>query len=261
MSIVEPCVCIAAQEQAAAADRAESTEADFDRDDHCRSCLCGKACRGSSPVSSRDCCAQRIASSQPGSDIIWFMKPKCQDGVVLGADTRATNDTVVADKNCEKIHYIADNIYCCGAGTAADTENTAGMIASQLELHRLATQRQPRVATALTMLKQYLFKCVFSLSASAALVFTAISACVCVCVKSVSPSVRQSVSQSVSPSVCQSEISVTTYRLFLLPLCRHGDETGTKATSAPRLCSAVWIVTGQVCIPSSRTGRPTSCHL
>ena len=33
-----------------------------------------------------------------------------QDGVVLGADTRATEDTVVADKNCAKIHYMADNI-------------------------------------------------------------------------------------------------------------------------------------------------------
>ena len=33
-----------------------------------------------------------------------------QDGVVLGADTRATEDTIVADKNCSKIHYIADNI-------------------------------------------------------------------------------------------------------------------------------------------------------
>ncbi|RLN26331.1 hypothetical protein BBJ28_00022854 [Nothophytophthora sp. Chile5] len=32
----------------------------------------------------------------------------------------------VMDKNCEKIHYIAPNIYCCGAGTAADTENTTG---------------------------------------------------------------------------------------------------------------------------------------
>ena len=41
-----------------------------------------------------------------------------KDGVVLGADTRATDDTTVADKNCEKIHYIAPNIYCCGAGTA-----------------------------------------------------------------------------------------------------------------------------------------------
>lgn len=33
------------------------------------------------------------------------------------------------DKNCEKIHYIAPNIYCCGAGTAADTENTTGALA------------------------------------------------------------------------------------------------------------------------------------
>ena len=53
----------------------------------------------------------------------------------MGADTRATGGTEVADKNCEKIHYLADNIYCCGAGTAADTEKTTEMIASQLELH------------------------------------------------------------------------------------------------------------------------------
>ena len=51
----------------------------------------------------------------------------CFDGgVVLGADTRSTNGETVADKNCEKIHYIAPNVYCCGAGTAADTEAVTG---------------------------------------------------------------------------------------------------------------------------------------
>lgn len=50
-----------------------------------------------------------------------------QDGVILGADTRATEGPIVADKNCEKIHYIAPNIYCCGAGTAADTEAVTGV--------------------------------------------------------------------------------------------------------------------------------------
>lgn len=45
---------------------------------------------------------------------------------MLGADTRSTAGSTVADKNCEKIHYIAPNIYCCGAGTAADTENVTG---------------------------------------------------------------------------------------------------------------------------------------
>lgn len=81
-----------------------------------------------------------------------------KDGLVLGADTRATAGPIVADKNCEKIHYLAPNMYCCGAGTAADTEMTTALISSQLELHRLSTGRQARVVTAMTLLKQMLFK-------------------------------------------------------------------------------------------------------
>ncbi|NP_001149857.1 Proteasome subunit beta type-7-A [Zea mays] len=81
-----------------------------------------------------------------------------QDGVVLGADTRATEGPIVADKNCEKIHFMAPNIYCCGAGTAADTEAVTDMVSSQLQLHRYATGRESRVVTALTLLKSHLFK-------------------------------------------------------------------------------------------------------
>jgi len=76
----------------------------------------------------------------------------------LGADTRATDDTTVAEKNCSKIHHIASNIYCCGAGTAADTHYTTNMIASQLELHRLNSGRQVRVSAAMRLLRQYLFR-------------------------------------------------------------------------------------------------------
>jgi 20S proteasome subunit beta 2 len=79
-------------------------------------------------------------------------------GIVLGADTRATAGSEVADKNCEKIHYLAPNIYCCGAGTAADTEKTTELIASQLELLRLSTGTQSRVVAAVTLLKRMLFK-------------------------------------------------------------------------------------------------------
>merc|ERR1712188_99750 len=81
-----------------------------------------------------------------------------KDGVVLGADTRSTAGETVADKDCEKIHYIAPNIYCCGAGTAADTENVTGMISSQLELHRFRTGRESRVVSSLTLLKSHLFR-------------------------------------------------------------------------------------------------------
>lgn len=90
------------------------------------------------------------------------------DGIILGADTRATEGETVCDKNCDKIHYIADNIWCCGAGTSADTESTTALISSQLELHRLATGKQPRVVSACTLLKRMLFK--YQGNVSAALV-------------------------------------------------------------------------------------------
>ncbi|KAJ2900761.1 Proteasome B-type subunit [Zalerion maritima] len=79
-------------------------------------------------------------------------------GVVIAADTRATSGPIVADKNCEKLHYIAPQIWCAGAGTAADTEFTTSLISSQLELHSLSTDRKPRVVTCMTMLKQHLFR-------------------------------------------------------------------------------------------------------
>ena len=91
-----------------------------------------------------------------------------KDGVVLGADTRATGGTEVVDKNCEKIHYLAPNIWCCGAGTAADTEKTTELIASNLELLRLSTGTQSRVVTALTLTKRLLYK--YQGNVSAALV-------------------------------------------------------------------------------------------
>jgi 20S proteasome subunit beta 2 len=90
------------------------------------------------------------------------------EGVVLGADTRATGDTTVVDKNCEKIHKISDNIYCCGAGTAADTQQVTDKIASRLALHRMNTGRESRVCTSLAMLKEMLFR--YQGNVSAALV-------------------------------------------------------------------------------------------
>lgn len=79
-------------------------------------------------------------------------------GVVIAADTRATSGPIVADKNCEKLHYISPQIWCAGAGTAADTEFTTALISSNIELHALSTGRKPRVATVMTMLKQHLFR-------------------------------------------------------------------------------------------------------
>lgn len=81
-----------------------------------------------------------------------------KDGVCLGADTRSTAGPIVANKNCEKLHYMAPNIYCAGAGTAADCDQETKLIESQLKLLRLNTGRETRVCAALTRLKRHLFR-------------------------------------------------------------------------------------------------------
>jgi len=81
-----------------------------------------------------------------------------KNGVVLAADTRSTNGEVVAEKNCEKIHYLTDNIRCCGAGTAADTAKTTELISSQLTLLQMNTKTKSRLVTACTLLKRLLFR-------------------------------------------------------------------------------------------------------
>lgn len=83
---------------------------------------------------------------------------KFNGGVIIAADTRATAGSIVADKNCAKLHRLSPRIWCAGAGTAADNDKVTELESSNLELHSLWTGREPRVVTALTHLKQHLYK-------------------------------------------------------------------------------------------------------
>ncbi|KAK8828989.1 hypothetical protein WA538_000991 [Blastocystis sp. DL] len=81
-----------------------------------------------------------------------------KDGVIIAADQRATTESLIVDKGCLKIHYIAPNIYCCGAGTAADADEITNLISQQLALMRLQTGKQSRLAAAQTLLSERLFQ-------------------------------------------------------------------------------------------------------
>ncbi|KAL8455819.1 hypothetical protein Emag_000393 [Eimeria magna] len=80
-------------------------------------------------------------------------------GVVLGADTRATEGPLVADKACNKLHRISNNIYAAGAGTAADLDHMCDWLSSQVALHSMnVNTKRPRVGMAVCVLSQELFK-------------------------------------------------------------------------------------------------------
>lgn len=57
--------------------------------------------------------------------------------VLLGADTRATNGQMVADKTCFKIHTLGRNVACCGAGTAGDLDAMTRQLKYSLALQCL----------------------------------------------------------------------------------------------------------------------------
>ena len=80
-----------------------------------------------------------------------------KDGVVLAADTRATNN-IIAEKNCKKIHFIEPNITCCGAGTAADCDHFTNKISAELELMRMNTGRENKISTLVCRASSELFK-------------------------------------------------------------------------------------------------------
>jgi len=82
----------------------------------------------------------------------------CNDCIVIGADTRATQGPIVADKNCLKLHKLTNRIYCAGAGTAADLEHQTNQLASTLELMKLKIGKECRVATVVSRMTQKLFQ-------------------------------------------------------------------------------------------------------
>lgn len=57
--------------------------------------------------------------------------------VLLAADTRATDQTMVADKACSKIHPLASNCWCCGAGTSGDLDKVTRQVLYSMALQQM----------------------------------------------------------------------------------------------------------------------------
>lgn len=58
-------------------------------------------------------------------------------GVVLGADSRATEGSLIADSVCDKLHVLCENCAAGGCGTAADADEISRHVALDLRLERL----------------------------------------------------------------------------------------------------------------------------
>ncbi|ODV81516.1 proteasome-domain-containing protein [Suhomyces tanzawaensis NRRL Y-17324] len=58
-----------------------------------------------------------------------------KDGVILGADSRTTTGTYIANRVTDKLTQIHDTIYCCRSGSAADTQAVADMVKYYMQIY------------------------------------------------------------------------------------------------------------------------------
>ncbi len=81
----------------------------------------------------------------------------CKDGVVLGADKRATAGNLIVDKRAEKVHLISDDIAVTIAGTVSDAQLLIKLIKAELKLKEVRTNKIPTIKEAANLLGGLLY--------------------------------------------------------------------------------------------------------
>ncbi|GAA5976818.1 hypothetical protein JCM21900_001604 [Sporobolomyces salmonicolor] len=74
-------------------------------------------------------------------------------GVVIGADSRTTMGSYIANRVTDKLTYLHERIYCCRSGSAADTQAVADVAHAQLQQYAMVHGERPPVHVAATMLE------------------------------------------------------------------------------------------------------------
>jgi len=77
-----------------------------------------------------------------------IMAAEFDGGVVIGADSRTTTGSYVANRVTDKLTRVTDQIYCCRSGSAADTQAIADIVNYHMEFHEIETGEPPQVLSA-----------------------------------------------------------------------------------------------------------------
>eukprot|EP00467_Chlorarachnion_reptans_P013865 CAMPEP_0114511226 /NCGR_PEP_ID=MMETSP0109-20121206/14234_1 /TAXON_ID=29199 /ORGANISM="Chlorarachnion reptans, Strain CCCM449" /LENGTH=228 /DNA_ID=CAMNT_0001690639 /DNA_START=81 /DNA_END=767 /DNA_ORIENTATION=+ len=82
-----------------------------------------------------------------------IMAVEFKGGVVVGADSRTSTGSYVANRVSDKLSKVHDRIYCLRSGSAADTQAVADMVAYYLDMHSVEVDTPPAVKTAANLFK------------------------------------------------------------------------------------------------------------
>lgn len=83
-----------------------------------------------------------------------IMAVEFEDGVIMGADSRTTTGSYIANRVSDKITHITDNIWVCRSGSAADTQAISDYVRWYLNMYSIEFNELPLVKTAANITRQ-----------------------------------------------------------------------------------------------------------
>ncbi|KAJ3370901.1 Proteasome subunit beta type-1 [Allomyces arbusculus] len=97
-----------------------------------------------------------MASLKPGEANLGttIMAVEFDGGVVIGADTRTTTGSYIANRVTDKLTEVHDRIYCCRSGSAADTQAVADIVHYYCQMYSVQNGEAPSVKVAAAMFQQ-----------------------------------------------------------------------------------------------------------
>ncbi|KAF5369754.1 hypothetical protein D9758_001198 [Tetrapyrgos nigripes] len=87
-----------------------------------------------------------------------IMAVQFEGGVVIGADSRTTTGSYIANRVTDKLTFLHDRIYCCRSGSAADTQAIADIGHYYLQIQAQAMGAPPAVSTAAAIMEKMCYQ-------------------------------------------------------------------------------------------------------
>ena len=81
----------------------------------------------------------------------------CEDGVILGSDSRVTMGFYVAHKQGKKVYQIDEHLAMTIAGSVADAQKTVDILTTNAHLYRISLGRPLPISSAARLLSNLLF--------------------------------------------------------------------------------------------------------
>ncbi|KAJ1929785.1 Proteasome subunit beta type-1 [Tieghemiomyces parasiticus] len=75
-------------------------------------------------------------------------------GVIIGADSRTTTGSYIANRVTDKLTKIHDRIYCCRSGSAADTQAVADIVHYYVQMYSVQHAEAPTTKVAATLFRE-----------------------------------------------------------------------------------------------------------